>query len=126
MPSASRQLRSKQGYELLFASNYLGHFLLTDLLLPRLRTTPRAKVLQVSSNAHYLASGADLDTRGGRLMPVAAQGLPQHASAERELRWKAAYGNSKMAQVMHAIELQKLLDADPSTDLKVRYILLFT
>mmetsp|Transcript_12938 Transcript_12938/g.21136 ORF Transcript_12938/g.21136 Transcript_12938/m.21136 type:complete len:448 (-) Transcript_12938:2467-3810(-) len=118
-PSASRPLRSKQGYELLFASNYLGHFLLTDLLLPRLRSTPRAKVLQVSSNAHYLASGADLDTRGGHLMPVAAQVLPQKASAEREVLWKAAYGNSKMAQVMHAMELQKMLDADPSTDLKV-------
>jgi hypothetical protein len=66
-PTPTHPLRSKQGYDLQFASNYLGHFLLTDLLLPVLKTTP----------------------------------------------------NSKLAQVMHAIELQKVLAADPSTDLKV-------
>ena len=37
-PTASTPLRSKQGYDLLFASNCLGHVLLTELLLPLLRT----------------------------------------------------------------------------------------
>ena len=116
--SATRPLRSKQGYDLLFASNYLGHFLLTDLLLPLLRATPRARVLQVSSNSHYLAPGGDLDA-GGRLTPAAALVLPQKPGPAQKARWRAAYGLSKLAQVMHAVQLQKTLDADPTTDLKV-------
>lgn len=118
-PTPTHPLRSKQGYDLQFASNYLGHFLLTDLLLPVLKTTPQARVLQVSSNSHYFPSGADLSTSGGRLIPPAAEVLPQKSSPERDIRWRASYGNSKLAQVMHAIELQKVLAADPSTDLKV-------
>lgn len=120
-PTSNRPLRSKQGYDLLFASNYLGHVLLTDLLLPLLRATPGARVLQVSSNSHYMAPAASLDTSGGLLAPAAAQVLSVSGVGgdEGQERWRTAYGLSKLGQVMHAVELQRALDADPATDLKV-------
>lgn len=46
-PTPSTPLRSRQGYDLLFATNYLGHFLLTDLLMSLLKSTKGARVLQV-------------------------------------------------------------------------------
>ena len=124
VPTVDTPLRSKQGYDLLFATNYLGHFLLTDMLLPLLRSTRGARILQVSSNAMFLpATADDLDTLGGVRRPLAAQPLPvarvRPANMDHEERFGTAYGVSKMAQVMHSIELQKELDSDQTTDLKV-------
>jgi retinol dehydrogenase 12 len=52
-----------QGFEMAFGTNHLGHFLLTELLLPRLRqsSVPRinARIVNVSSKAHYDARGID-------------------------------------------------------------------
>lgn len=107
-------LQSKQGYDLAFASNYLGHFLLTDLLLPVLRKTPGARVVQISSNSQYMVDGSDL-------LPPSAEEAPPAAAVDRGNRshWSRAYGNSKLAQMLHAKEIQKRLDKDLSTDLKV-------
>lgn len=44
---------SKQGYELQFAVNHLGHFLLTHLLLPQLQIADHPRVVNVSSVGHY-------------------------------------------------------------------------
>lgn len=44
---------TKEGYELTFGVNHLGHFLLTHLLLPLLQATPGARVVNVSSVGHY-------------------------------------------------------------------------
>lgn len=42
---------TKDGFELQFGSNHLGHFALTGLLLPRLISTPKSRVVTVSSLA---------------------------------------------------------------------------
>jgi NAD(P)-dependent dehydrogenase (short-subunit alcohol dehydrogenase family) len=48
------------GFELHFGVNHLGHFALTQLLLGRLTASgPGARVVNVSSEAHYAASGID-------------------------------------------------------------------
>ncbi|KAI0983439.1 hypothetical protein GJ496_005700 [Pomphorhynchus laevis] len=44
---------SKDGYEIHFAVNHLGHFLLTNLLLENLKKSSEARVINVSSDAHY-------------------------------------------------------------------------
>jgi NAD(P)-dependent dehydrogenase (short-subunit alcohol dehydrogenase family) len=58
---AGRKALTKQGFELTFGVNHLGHFLLTELLLPRLLEQPHSRVVNVSSKAHYGASGIDFD-----------------------------------------------------------------
>jgi NAD(P)-dependent dehydrogenase (short-subunit alcohol dehydrogenase family) len=52
---------TKQGFELAFGVNHLGHFLLTQRLLPRLKETPGARVIHVSSRAHYACEQLDWD-----------------------------------------------------------------
>jgi NAD(P)-dependent dehydrogenase (short-subunit alcohol dehydrogenase family) len=52
---------TRQGFELMFGVNHLGHFLLTRLLLDRLVSSGPARVVTVSSDAHYNARGIDWD-----------------------------------------------------------------
>ena len=86
-----RQL-SAQGFELQFAVNHLGHFALTQQLLPVLRLG--ARVVHVSSGASYFGRIAFDDLQG----------------EQRYDAW-AAYAQSKLANVMTALELQRRLDA---------------
>ena len=44
--------KTKQGFELQFGVNHLGHFALTGRLLDKLAVTPGARVVNVSSGAH--------------------------------------------------------------------------
>lgn len=82
------------GLELQFGSNYIGHFALTAQLLPLLRAAPAARVVNLSSLAH----------RQGRIDFDDLQ-------SERPYRpWKA-YGQSKLAMLMFALELQRRSDA---------------
>jgi retinol dehydrogenase-12 len=52
---------TRSGFELAFGTNHVGHFLLTSLLLPRLRESDDARVVTVASRAHYRAPGIDFE-----------------------------------------------------------------
>lgn len=78
------------GFELQFGTNHLGHFVLTGLLLPALLEAPRPRVVTVASTAHHggTADVLNANTREGY--------NAQHA-----------YSNSKLANVLFALELQR-------------------
>lgn len=83
---------SADGYEMQLATNHLGHFALTGLLLPALLGGP-SRVVTVSSNAHQIGvvNLADLQSEG-RYEP-----------------W-TAYAQSKLANLLFAVELQRRAD----------------
>lgn len=85
---------TRDGFELQFGTNHLGHFVLTGLLLPALLTAPAPRVVTVSSLAHNGGTEAVLDAN-------AAQGYVP----------RRAYANSKLANVLFALELQRQSDA---------------
>jgi NAD(P)-dependent dehydrogenase (short-subunit alcohol dehydrogenase family) len=78
------------GFELQFATNHLGHFALTGLLLDRLRAAPAGRVVTVSSILH----------RRGRIDFDDLQG-------ERGYRPWAAYAQSKLANLLFCFELDR-------------------
>ncbi|MFI5642393.1 oxidoreductase [Streptomyces goshikiensis] len=85
---------TRDGFEPHFGVNHLGHFALTGLLLPLLRDVPGARIVTVSSLAHRLAARAP---RAG------------DAHADGGHRSAAAYGRSKLANLMFARELHRRL-----------------
>lgn len=110
---------SKQGYDLAFATNYLGHFALTNSLLPLLQVTAStmglARVLNVASTFHFQSDGSMLEPkRDSNNAPSSTKSsvMPKAARAEADLYQRSiSYPNNKLAQILHAKELQKRLDA---------------
>ncbi len=88
---------TRDGFELQFGTNHLGHFVFTLLLLPLLRQSPGGRVVHVTSGAQYFGRIDFDDLQGER-----------HYD-----RWRA-YGQSKLANVMTAVELQRRLQAEGS------------
>jgi NAD(P)-dependent dehydrogenase (short-subunit alcohol dehydrogenase family) len=84
--------RSEDGFELTFATNHLGHFALTGLLLEKLLATPGSRVITVSSVAH-LRGRLDLDT----------------LQSEDGYEPGQAYDRSKLANLLFAYELEHRL-----------------
>ena len=68
---------TRQGFELTFGVNHLGHFLLTRLLLDRLAENAPARVVTVASDAHYSAPGINWDAL--RRPARGITGLPEYA-----------------------------------------------
>jgi NAD(P)-dependent dehydrogenase (short-subunit alcohol dehydrogenase family) len=84
-----------QGFERQFGTNHLGHFALTGRLLPALLQAPGSRVVTVSSNRHKQASGIDFDDLQG----------------ERRYRPWRAYDQSKLANAMFVLELDRRVRA---------------
>jgi NAD(P)-dependent dehydrogenase (short-subunit alcohol dehydrogenase family) len=87
------------GFEMQFGTNHLGHFALTGLLLPALLAAEAARVVTMSSGVH-VAGKIDFDSA-----EAARAAMRGHYS-----KW-AAYGRSKLANLLFAYELQRKLAA---------------
>jgi NAD(P)-dependent dehydrogenase (short-subunit alcohol dehydrogenase family) len=91
----SERQTTAEGLEATFGVNHVGHFLLTELLLPRLRESAPARIVNVSSDAHLRAKGGlDFD------------------DLNRERRYKGfdVYGESKLANIYFTRELARRLE----------------
>jgi NAD(P)-dependent dehydrogenase (short-subunit alcohol dehydrogenase family) len=84
--------QTKDGFELAFGTNHLGHYLFTRLLLPAIEKSPGARVVTVASHGHYRAPGIDWD---------AVQKVSRTTTAFPE------YCVSKLANVLFASELAR-------------------
>ena len=97
---AGQRGMTESGFELAFGTNYVGPFLLTSLLLERLRESAPARIVNVSSIGHYRAAGIDYDAV--RKPTKSLTGMPEYAV-------------SKLGNVLHAQELARQLEGDRVT-----------
>ncbi|MEN8160151.1 MAG: oxidoreductase [Myxococcota bacterium] len=86
--------RTADGFETQLGTNHLGHFALTGLLFEPLRRTPKARVVTVSSLAHFAGRIAFDDLQ-----------------SERRYSPTLAYGQSKLANLLFTRELQRRFEA---------------
>jgi NAD(P)-dependent dehydrogenase (short-subunit alcohol dehydrogenase family) len=89
---ASPRMETADGFELQFGTNHLGHFALTGLLFDSLKRRPGSRVVTVSSVAAKMGK-FNFDDLHGR---------------KKYFRW-AAYGQSKLANQVFALDLQTLI-----------------
>jgi retinol dehydrogenase 12 len=85
---------TKDGFELTFGTNHLGHFVFTEKLLPLLERAPEGRIVIVSSRAHFRAKGIDWE---------ALRRPTAHTTALPE------YAVSKLCNVLYAKELARRL-----------------
>jgi NAD(P)-dependent dehydrogenase (short-subunit alcohol dehydrogenase family) len=84
---------TKDGFELQFGTNHLGHFALTNLVLDRVLAAPGSRVVTVSSVGHRFARRIRFDD----------------LQWEREYSRVGAYGQAKLANLLFTYELQRRL-----------------
>jgi NAD(P)-dependent dehydrogenase (short-subunit alcohol dehydrogenase family) len=86
--------RTRQGFEMQFGTNHLGHFALTGLLLERLQATPGARVVNTASMAHRWTRGMDF--------------ADPNWEKKRYRKWDA-YGKTKLANLLFTYEMNRRL-----------------
>jgi NAD(P)-dependent dehydrogenase (short-subunit alcohol dehydrogenase family) len=83
------------GYEATFAINHLGPFLLTNLLLDRIKASSPARIVNVASTAHN----------------TARKGMPfDDLQSTKRYRGMRVYGESKLANILFTLELARRLE----------------
>ena len=90
--------KTKDGFELQFGTNHLGHFALTGLLIDLIKKTPNSRIVNVSSTAHKI----------GKLN---FEDLNWETRRYKKMR---SYGDSKLANLYFSKELQRRLDKESS------------
>ena len=90
---------TKDGFDIQFGTNYLGHFLLTELLLPALTRSAPSRIINISSCYHDQAHSHE-----GRI-----HFSDLHFEKTAYNGWQA-YAQSKLANVLHAKELARKLE----------------
>lgn len=87
------RLTTKDGFEIQWGTNYIGHFALTYKLLPVILKSENSRIITVTSIAH----------RGAKI-------FFDDINWEKSYNAMSAYGQSKLANIVFGIELQKRLE----------------
>ncbi len=96
----SKRTETEQGFETTFGVNHLGHFLLTDLLLDRIKASAPARIINVSSRVHRRArNGLDFDD----------------LQLKKSYSGLRAYNRSKLANIYFTRELARRLQGSGVT-----------
>jgi len=90
--SAPRLMTTAQGFERTVGVCHIGHFLLTELLMPKLLAAQPARVVMVSSESHRYPAKLDFKNLG---------------KAQEPFKSMRAYGQAKLCNVLMADELQR-------------------
>jgi NAD(P)-dependent dehydrogenase (short-subunit alcohol dehydrogenase family) len=88
-----KRVQTVDGLEATFATNHLGHFLLTNLLLDVLKASAPSRIINLTSSAHR---GAEIDF--------------EDLQGEKKYSGYHAYGQSKLANVFFTYQLAKQLE----------------
>jgi NAD(P)-dependent dehydrogenase (short-subunit alcohol dehydrogenase family) len=83
---------TKDGFEVQFGANHLGHFALTGYLIDIILATPKARIVNVSSSMHHRGT-IDFD----------------NLNAEKGYNAREAYAQSKLANLLFTLELNRHL-----------------
>ena len=87
-----KRMVTVDGLETTFTTNHLGHFLLTNLLLDRIKASAPSRVINITSDAH---KGAEIDF--------------DDLMGEKKFSGFKAYGQSKLANILFTYELARRL-----------------
>ncbi|XP_078593062.1 retinol dehydrogenase 12-like [Branchiostoma floridae x Branchiostoma japonicum] len=88
------QWKTEDGFEMQFGTNHLGHFLLTNLLLDKLKKSAPSRVVTVSSMGHQFIKKMHFDD----------------LNMENNYKSMKAYSQSKLANILFTRELAKRLE----------------
>lgn len=92
---AGQRALTRDGFEIHFGTNHLGHYLLTRLLLDRIIQSAPARIVNVSSDSHFSARAIDWDAQ---------------RQTTRSLTGTKEYAVSKLANVLFTRELARRLE----------------
>jgi retinol dehydrogenase 12 len=94
---------TKQGFEKQIGVNHFGHFLLTTLLLDKIKASPEGRIVNVASRAHIRGGGLNFSD----------------LACEKNYNAFTAYSHSKLANVYFTRELASRLESDGVKNVKV-------
>jgi WW domain-containing oxidoreductase len=95
------KLEQVRGIEKQFATNHVGHFLLVNRLLARVKAAPQGRIVILSSAAHTQAPKAGIEF--------------DNLSGEKGYKPVVAYGQSKLANILFAVGLTRRLKGTATT-----------
>lgn len=98
--SAPSLMTTKQGFERTVGVCHVGHFLLTELLMPKLLAAHSPRVIMLASGSHRYPAKLDFEKLG---------------KAQEPYRVMRAYGQAKLCNVLMADELQRRYGAQGLT-----------
>ncbi|KAI6210941.1 hypothetical protein M3Y96_00381000 [Aphelenchoides besseyi] len=102
----SKFVLTEDGYESTVQANHLGHFLLVELLLPKLQRAPQGRIVITSSRLH-MANSCSLE----------------RMNRKEEFGPYQSYFRSKLANILHTVELSKRIrKQDPNSRVTVNVL----